>query len=481
MIKQATFQSIAESTVNVVIPIYYRDTIDEKITEKLGFQFSRLINRRRGVITKVATRGLYPFPYFVFLGLGERKTITTPIMRGMFGKLFRHLQESAVVLIQKAVLERFGFSEEELAGLLTQSFVLATYEIPHYKFKRQMPKYQISIMADTDVRDAIQKALDYTEPVNYAKDLGNTSRYLMNPAYLEVQARKLARKYKMQMEVLEKPQLEEIQAKALLTQSLGSKHRPKMIVLRYQGNAKGPCTALIGKGLTYDSAKYRGRADHIRNVRFDICGATSVLGVMEIIARRNMKVNVLAVIPATENMITIDNYQEYGVVHTMAGKKIEITYADLEGRLMLCDAITYAGNQGVSRILGLSTITANCLMAMGEIYTGLFCNDDALYQEFVRALEKQDEKCWRLPLDDAFARKIYETKVADVANSSGTSISANIGACLLKQFVPEDVSWMHLDLAQCTMPTQDRPHIQIGATGVMIRSVAQLLEQHALS
>lgn len=481
MVTQAVFQTIEDSTENVIIPIYYRDAISLEIMDRLGLNFSRLINRRRGVITKVATRGSYKFPFFVFLGLGERKTMTTLIMREMFGKLFRHLQESAVVLAHQAALNREGLTEPDLADLITQCFVLTNYEVPHYKFKRTPNIHRIQILSSYDIRTAISRGLDYSESVNFAKDLGNTSRYLMNPSYLEKQARRLARKYRMELEVLNEAELEQIEAKAFLAQSMGSKQCAKMMILRYQTNKNMPLTALIGKGLTYDTGEYRGRAANIRNVRFDICGATSILGVMEIIARRNVDANIIAIIPAAENRITVDNYREYGVLPTMSGKTVEITYADLEGRLMLCDAITYAGKLGASRILEVATIAGNCWMAMDDIYTGMFCNDDHFYQEFMQAVYAQDEKCWRLPMDDAFAQMIYETNAADIANSAGTSIGANIGACFLKQFIPKDVQWLHLDIAQCSMPSKERPHVKVGATGAMIRSIAQMFEHHALS
>ena len=204
-------------------------------------------------------------------------------------------------------------------------------------------------------------------------------------------------------------------------------------------------------------------------MKYDMCGGADVLGVMQILAASQAKANVYGIIPTTENLVSDKAYKPQDVITTLSKKTVEIVSTDAEGRLILCDAITYVQQLGVKKIIDLATLTGACVSALGDVYTGVFSNCDEYYDEFVQALQISDEKGWRLPLDSEYFEKLKSTS-ADFKNSAGKpGGGASVAANFLEAFIEEGTQWLHLDIAGSA------DNDGTGATGAMIRSVVNMI------
>ena len=293
----------------------------------------------------------------------------------------------------------------------------------------------------------------------------------MTPKLLAKEAKEVAERYHMDCHILWKKELEDCHAGGILAVNQGSDEEPCMIVLNYQGNGNAPYTSLVGKGITFDSGGYNIKSNSY-GMKYDMCGAADVLGAIEILAAAKSKCNVYAIIPATENLINGTAYKPQDVITTMSNKTIEIVSTDAEGRLILCDAITYAQTlPQVERIVDIATLTGACVGALGDEYAGIFSNDDAFYQSFQSALDQSDEKGWRLPLDEAYFKKL-KSNSADLKNSAGKpGAGASVAANFLQAFVNDGIKWIHIDIAGVS------DHPEKGATGKMIRSLVHFCQE----
>lgn len=206
-------------------------------------------------------------------------------------------------------------------------------------------------------------------------------------------------------------------------------------------------------------------------MKYDMCGGADVLGVMKTLGALKAKANVYGIIPTTENLVSGKAYKPQDVITTLSGKTVEIISTDAEGRLILCDAITYAQQLGATQLIDLATLTGACVSALGDIYTGVFSNDDEYYQEFASAMKESDEKGWRLPIDEEYFAKL-KSHSADFKNSVGKAgAGASVAANFLEAFVEEGTKWIHLDIAG----TADNDGT--AATGAMVRSVVNMVKE----
>ena len=354
-----------------------------------------------------------------------------------------------------------------MTQLFVESYVIAQYK-EHVIGHKEKEIINMNIITDENVEKDIEKALAYGEGINYARKLADTPSNLMTPATLVEEAQKLANQYGMECTILDKKALEDMKAGGILSVNLGSHVPAYMICLKYS-NATTPYQAVIGKGLTFDSGGYNIKGNSY-GMKYDMCGGADVLGIMKILGATTAKVNVYGIIPTTENLISDKAYKPQDVITTLSGKTVEIVSTDAEGRLILCDAITYAQQLGATHLIDLATLTGACVSALGDIYTGVFSNSDSFYQEFEEAMKESDEKGWRLPIDDEYFAKL-KSKSADFKNSVGKpGAGASVAANFLEAFVEEGTKWIHLDIAG----TADNDGT--AATGAMVRSVVNVLK-----
>jgi len=280
-----------------------------------------------------------------------------------------------------------------------------------------------------------------------ARDLGNLPANVCTPAFLAEQAIKLGKSWKLAVQVLERRDMERLKMGSLLSVARGSRQPPKLIVVRYDGAAKGDRpVVLVGKGVTFDtggiSLKPAGDMDEMK---YDMCGAASVLGTLRAVAEMKLACNVVGVIPATENMPGGAATRPGDIVTSMSGRTVEILNTDAEGRLILCDALTYAERFKPQAVIDIATLTGACVIALGKVASGLFSNQDALADELLEAGMDSRDRAWRLPLWDDYQEQL-KSPFADIANIGGRPAGSVTAACFLARFA-ESYEWAHLDIA----------------------------------
>jgi leucyl aminopeptidase len=280
-----------------------------------------------------------------------------------------------------------------------------------------------------------------------AKDLGNLPGNVCTPTYLADAAGKLARQWKLGVDVLERRAMEKLGMGALLSVAKGSHQPPKFIELRYRGGPKGAKPiVLVGKGITFDTGgiSLKPAAD-MDEMKFDMCGAASVLGTLRAIAELELELNVVGLVPTTENMPGGHASKPGDIVSSMSGQTIEILNTDAEGRLILCDALTYAERFDPVAVVDVATLTGACVVALGHVASGLYSNRNELAEELLEAGREAWDRAWHMPLWDDYQESL-KSPFADVANIGGRPAGSVTAACFLSRFA-DKYAWAHLDVA----------------------------------
>ncbi|MGB7304565.1 MAG: leucyl aminopeptidase [Burkholderiaceae bacterium] len=283
--------------------------------------------------------------------------------------------------------------------------------------------------------------------IDLTRDLGNLPPNICTPTYLADTAKKFGRQFKLKVDVLDEKQMRALKMGSLLSVAQGSAQPPKLIVMHYKGAAasKKP-VVLVGKGITFDTGGISLKPGAgMDEMKYDMGGAAAVLGTMRALGEMKPKINVTAVIPACENMPDAKATRPGDIVTSMSGQTIEILNTDAEGRLILCDALTYCERFKPEVVIDMATLTGACIVALGKHHTGMFSNDDKLAQDLIDAGKDSLDTCWRLPLDEAYHKQL-KSPFADVANIGGRDAGAITAACFLERFV-SGYRWAHLDIA----------------------------------
>ena len=456
-------QQIKQFNNNIMIyPIYKEQSVCQDIIDTLGYDITQDIDKDFSQITQIHTFGKYPFSYILFVGLGKQNEITTDKLRKIATIVSKDIKQPVQLVVNHLD------NQSTLVRVWLESHILAQYEERKIGHDAK-PIMNMDVLASVDVQDEINEATIYGEGINYARRLADTPSNLMTPDDMVKESIQLAKDYGMECTIFDKAQLEDMKAGGILSVNQGSDIPAYMIVLKHNGDGDNAYKAVIGKGLTFDSGGYNLKGNSY-GMKYDMCGGADVLGVMQILARSQAKTNVYGIVPVTENLVSGKAYKPQDVITTLSGKTVEIVSTDAEGRLILCDAMTYAQQLGAKKLIDLATLTGACVTALGDAYTGVFANDDDYYHEFEEAMKAADEKGWRLPLDQAYLDKL-KSNSADLKNSAGKpGAGASIAANFLESFIEKDTQWIHLDIAG----TADQDGT--GATGAMIRSVVEVMK-----
>jgi len=296
-------------------------------------------------------------------------------------------------------------------------------------------------------RAALREAVATAEGIDLARTLGNLPANLCTPSYLAEEAAKLARQFRLGIEVLERRDMEKLGMGALLAVTRGARQPPKLIVLRYRGGAKKKKPlVLVGKGITFDTGGISLKPGaEMDQMKFDMSGAGSVLGAIRALAGMRAPVNVVGVIPTCENMPGGDATRPGDVVTTLSGQTVEILNTDAEGRLILCDALTYAERFDPEAVVDIATLTGACVIALGHVATGLFANDQKLADEIRAAGDDAWDRVWQMPLWEDYQEQL-RSNFADMANIGGRPAGSVTAACYLARFTRK-LRWAHLDVA----------------------------------
>jgi leucyl aminopeptidase len=313
---------------------------------------------------------------------------------------------------------------------------------------------------------AVREASAIAEGVSLARDLGNLPGNICTPTYLADQAQALSKEHgDVKVQVLEKQEMESLGMGALLSVARGSRQPPKLIIMEYRGGpADQKPIALVGKGITFDSGGISIKPGAAMDeMKFDMCGAASVFGAMKACATLKLPINVIGVVPASENLPDGDASKPGDIVTTMSGQTVEILNTDAEGRLVLCDALTYTERFEPQAVIDIATLTGACIIALGHQAHALLGNNNPLSNDLLSAGRKAGDRAWELPLWDEYQEQL-KSNFADMANIGGRPAGSITAACFLSRFTKK-FRWAHLDVAGTAWTSGDSK----GATGRPVR------------
>jgi leucyl aminopeptidase len=385
------------------------------------------------------------------------------------------------ILISLALLPGTGPANEALLRAAVAGANEATYVYTTTKSKPEPRKLQTLIFGTpggagvAKLKPAFETAKALAAGVDLAKEWANRPANYATPTLLGEAAKLLGKSPKIACEVLTEKQVATLGMGSFMAVAQGSDEPLRFIVLKYSGGAKAEApTVLIGKGITFDTGGISIKpAAEMDEMKYDMCGAASVLGVFRALAELLPAINVVGLIPSCENMPDAGAIKPGDVVTSMSGQTIEILNTDAEGRLILCDALTYAERFNPKVVIDIATLTGACVVALGGVRSGLFASNDGLANALLVAGETSQDLCWRLPLDDDYAEGL-KSNFADVANVGGRAGGAITAAKFLQRFASK-FTWAHLDIAG----TAWKSGAAKGATGRPVGLLLDYLLQQA--
>jgi len=407
----------------------------------------------------------------LLVGLGKEKDFTEKEFRDAIATATRTLNEigaadACLTLTEVPVKER------TLSWRIRQAVLMVTealYRFDRFKSKKddvRRPLRKMTLAVEnrtglTAAEAALVQGQAIADGMNLAKDLGNLPGNVCTPTYLAEQALALRKKRKLKVEVLERANMEKLGMGSLLSVTRGSHQPPKFIVLRYDGGSKTEKpVVLIGKGITFDTGGISLKpGPEMDEMKYDMSGAASVLGTMQAIAEMALPANVVGLIPTVENMPGGNASRPGDIVTSMSGQTIEILNTDAEGRLILCDALTYAERFRPACVIDIATLTGACVIALGHVASGLLANDDGLAGELLHAGQNAHDRAWQLPLWDDYQEQL-KSPFADMANIGGRAAGTVTAACFLSRYAKKYL-WAHLDIAGTAWKSGDKK----GSTG----------------
>ncbi len=394
----------------------------------------------------------------VLMGLGKPSALKESDLRKSILAVMGSVKGSAIkdlaILVDDIAIDGRDFEWTarqivELAGQAAYSFQNFKSNAKPAKLKKltlvtQDPEIQKACSSGLKVGQAVVNGMDY------CKDLGNTPPNICNPTYLAHEAKKLAKGHKsLSTTILDEKEMKELGMGAFLSVSAGSDTPGKLIIMEYKGGPKDQKPhVLVGKGITFDTGGISLKpAPDMDAMKWDMCGAASVFGTMKAILELEPAMNVVAVVAAAENMPSGKASRPGDIVTTMSGQTVEILNTDAEGRLVLCDALTYVEKFNPSSVVDIATLTGAIIVALGPFASGLMSNDDELAESLLKAADYTQDKAWRLPLWDEY-QALLDSPFADIGNigNAGPKAGSITAACFLSRFT-KAYPWAHLDVA----------------------------------
>ncbi len=322
---------------------------------------------------------------------------------------------------------------------------------------------------------AVNEGRAIAEGVKLARDLGNLPGNICTPTYLADQAVELGKLHNLKVTILEKEDMQKLGMGSLLSVSRGSRQPPKLIVLEYHGAKEDDApVALVGKGLTFDAGGISIKpAANMDEMKYDMCGGASVLGAVKAAAELKLPLNVVGIVPSSENLPDGDANKPGDIVTSMSGQTVEVLNTDAEGRLILSDALTYTERYNPAVVIDIATLTGACVIALGAHASGLLANNDQLAREILNAGKYTFDRAWQLPLWDDYQKQL-DSNFADMANIGGREAGTITAACFLARYT-KNFKWAHLDIAGTAWKTGKEK----GATGRPVPLLVQFLISRA--
>lgn len=420
----------------------------------------------------------------IYLGLGKKNEITTKKIIVAFFELAKALRKykikDANIIFNKKL---DGLCYKTTMKAIVDGLACFDYDFDKYLSDDNKPTKLGTINIEVienkkdKAKEAVEEAINIAEGYSLTKDLVNTPAIDMYPEVLANRAKEDLEPLGVTVEIYGKKEIEELGMKAFLAVAVGSDKEPKLIVMKYMNGESGDkLTALVGKGLTYDSGGYCIKNPQgMATMHMDMGGAGAVIGAMHAIAKNKVKKNVVAVVASCENLISGKAYKTGDLIGSMSGKTIEVANTDAEGRLTLADAIYYACDVlKADRVVDLATLTGACVVALGSYRTGVVTNNDEFMNEMNEAAKRADEKLWLMPNDDEYKDMVKGT-MTDLLNSVPGGAGMITAGMFLENFVKEGTPWIHMDIAGTSDTSKDFAQYKKGSTGVPVKTLYYLI------
>jgi leucyl aminopeptidase len=457
-----------------VVPLFDGDELPEPLAgapgsdaAKGGFKKAALLHPDRGPVLVV--------------GLGDRDDFE--LERARVAAAIAAKRAGGVEASSLAIAVPDAGEAEAVAAALVEGAILASYRFDRFKSGKSdadgdeddgKKLESLTLIGDAGVGDAAEAARVTAEAANEARELQHLPSNVATPTYLADRAKTLAEELpSVSVEVLDRKAMVKKGMGGLEAVSAGTDEEPRLIVLRYEAGGDGDTLGLVGKGVTFDSGGISIKPSQgMEEMKMDMSGAAAVLEAVGAIARLEIPINLLAVIPATENMPSGHATKPGDIITQLNGKTVEVNNTDAEGRLILADALAYSVELGADRIVDLATLTGSVLIGLGSTYAALISNDDAWAEQVEESAGRTGELAWRLPLHDEY-KNLTKGTVADLTNASSKRKAGTIYAgSFLEEFVDER-PWVHLDIAGTAWDV-GREYVGKGPTGYGVRLLVDL-------
>jgi leucyl aminopeptidase len=477
----------------LVVPVFSNSHAGNQLVDEASHDLVKALLRKGDLKTAQSGQTLLSYDTgplaaerILLLACGDKKDFSSKVFSNAVSCAVKQLDESNTIDATFVLPE---FIDADNAYDLVRSLVNAA-ENSLYRFddckseskpnKRPLKKITL-LLTDGKLKSRFVQAVAHGKAIangqTRAKNLANLPGNICTPTYLADQAREIKRGIrKMKVSVLEEKDMHKLGMGALLSVSRGSRQPAKLIVMEYKGtSARTKPIVLVGKGLTFDAGGISIKpAANMDEMKYDMCGGASVLGTLQACAELDLAINVIGIVPSSENLPDGDANKPGDIVTSMSGQTIEILNTDAEGRLILCDALTYCGQFDPDVVIDIATLTGACVVALGKHASGLMSNNDVLADDLTEAGQQSNDRVWRLPIWDDYQQQL-DSNFADMANIGGPAAGTITAACFLSRFTKK-YKWAHLDIAGSAWISGGK---EKGATGRPVSLLVQYLLKRA--
>jgi len=452
------------------------------LDKKIGTAISEVIRLKefKGKlyeVTSIFTHGKISAVRVLLVGAGKKGDFSPRIARNLAGAAARRAQKIGAKTLA------FYLEKPETAEEVIEGAILGVFDPGVYKTKKEETILNELVVVGKVNHEVMNLSSAVSDSVNWVRRLINEPSNIMTPARLVEEAKKLAQDYKFGVEVINEKEAEKKGMGAFVGVAKGSNEPSFMVSLKYKGAKNAPTLGVVGKGVTFDSGGISIKPSKgMWEMKTDMSGAAACLGLMKIVGQFRPKINVIAVLPLTENLPGGSALKPGDVLKAMNGKTIEVLNTDAEGRLVLSDGLVYAQKLGATHLIDIATLTGAINVALGNVAIGVMGKPDSWIQKVIKSGEAAGEVYWQLPTFEEY-KELLKSDIADLNNAPGSGQPSAVsgagsiaGAMFLLEFVSDKTPLAHLDIAATAWLSGDRPYLAKGPTGVGVRTLVKLIE-----
>lgn len=462
----------------------------QELDDALGGQLQELrtngeFSGKNQQIALIHTRGAVSARRVLLVGLGKETEVTVDRIRQAMGTALKKVRQTGARRCSAPVIgsAASGSSPSVVAQAMVEGMILGNYRFNHYrsdneessKTIRSLTLLAVNATQAKEIKTGVRLGEASAAATSFARDLCNHPANVMTPSRVVQEAKRMAKDLKIKLTVLERKEQERLGMGGLLGVSRGSQEPPKFIILEYlRGQKKKAPIVLVGKTVTFDSGGISLKpSENMEQMKADMTGGADVLGAVRAAAQLRLPLNLVGILPVTENMPGGRATKPGDILRMLNGKTVEVQNTDAEGRLILADGLAYAARLNPACVVDIATLTGACIIALGQFAIGMFGNDDKLKAEFTRAGRQAGERVWEMPLWDEYFEQL-KSDVADMRNVGGRGGGMITAAMFLSKFVGT-CPWIHLDIASTDWSASERPYLSKGPTAIGTRLLVQFL------